>query len=76
MTFKQEFLAALQAGKPDEVLLKIVREWQGQFASQREVYDILQEIWLEQGFDERSGGGPIQDSLEYVMEKIWYECPA
>ena len=75
MDFKQKFLTALRAGKDDKDLLGIVRESQTKSFTMREAYDALQEIWIELGFDERSDGGSLQDRLEYVMEKVWYECP-
>jgi hypothetical protein len=76
MRFKDQFLTAIRTGKSDEELLRIVRDYQGQSSDVREVYSVLEEIWLQLGFDERSDGGTLQGSLEYVMEKIWYECPA
>ena len=76
MDFKNRILAALRAGRRDEDLLGIVRDSQPQFSNIRAVYDALEQIWQEMGFDERSDGGAIQDSLEFVMEKLWYECPA
>ncbi|HLW67450.1 MAG TPA: hypothetical protein VKS79_19200 [Gemmataceae bacterium] len=76
MDFKSEFLTALREGKSDETLLNIVRAHEAQFPNLRAIYEILQGIWLDFGFDERSDGGALQDTLEYVMEKVWYECPA
>jgi hypothetical protein len=76
MDFRNEFLGALRAGKTDEDLLKIVRAHQAHLSNLREVYDVLQDIWMELGFDEHSDGSALQNTLEYVMEKIWYECPA
>ena len=73
--FKKAFLTALRANEPDAALLELVREWQARFPSMRDLYDILQQIWLEFGFDERSDGGSLQDRLEFVMEKVWYDCP-
>lgn len=76
MNFKNRFLEALQARRPDPELLQIVHESRTQTFGPREAYQALQAIWMEFGFDERSDGGALQDSLEYVMEKTWYECPA
>lgn len=44
--------------------------------SPQQAYEMLQQIWLEFGFDKVEEGSRLQDDLEYVMEKIWYECPA
>ena len=75
MDFKQRFLEALRAGKDDEALLTMARKSvTGSFCF-RDAYDVIQSIWHDLGFDERSDGGALQDRLEYVMEKVWYECP-
>jgi len=75
MTFKQEFLAALRSGKTHESLLGLVRRYQQPVSNPQEIYETLQEIWLELGFDAKQEGSPTRDELEYVMEKIWYQCP-
>lgn len=76
MTFKQEFLSALKGGKGYQTLLEMVRRFQKEGLLQQQTYDDLQEIWLEFGFDNRQDGGDLQNNLEAVMEKVWYECPA
>ncbi len=75
MNFKQEFFSALQSGKSYEELLELVRCREQQGLNPREAYELLQEIWLELGFDWKEEGG-MQDTLEAVMEKAWYGCPA
>lgn len=74
MEFKNRFQSALREGNSDEELLKMAR-LEGRNDDPRRVYDWLQELWMEAGFHERSDGGEIQDQLEFVMEKIWQECP-
>lgn len=73
--FREAILTALRADKSDAALLELVREWQTHFPSIRDLYDALQALWLDMGFDERSDGDPLQDRLEFVMEKVWYDCP-
>ena len=76
MTFKQEFLEKLHSGKGYELLLELAHRRQAEFAHLQQVYEVLQEIWLEFGFDHNDEGGPLRDDLEFVMEKVWFECPA
>jgi hypothetical protein len=76
MNFKQEFLEALNARKKHDSLLQLVSLRQSQFANAKQIYDVLQEIWLELGFDEKIDPSPLRDELEFVMERVWYECPA
>jgi len=76
MNLKDEFLTALRGGEDYDVLLELVHRHQGQGLSPQKAYAILHQIWLEFGFDKVEEGSRLQDDLEYVMEKIWYECPA
>lgn len=75
MDFKNRFLEALRAGNDDGALLKMARDSATQSFGLHDAYEVMQNIWHDFGFDERSDGGKLQDSLEYVMEKIWYEIP-
>jgi hypothetical protein len=76
MALNQEFLAGLQNGMDHDSLLDMVHRYQRRGMSPREAYDTLQQIWLDFGFDKIEEGSGLQDNLEYVMEKTWYECPA
>ena len=73
MDFKSRFLDAIRAGKDDDILLRMARESATSSFDLHDVYEVMQDIWQDFGFDERSDGGKLQDSLEFVMEKIWYE---
>jgi hypothetical protein len=44
-------------------------------ASSSKVYEALQEVWLEYGFDDddHRRSDPIRDALEAVMECVWYQ---
>ena len=76
MTLRDEFLNALRSGAGHDALLDLVHRHQAKGMSPQEAYRVLQQIWQESGFDGAEGGGTLQDNLEYVMEKVWYECPA
>jgi len=76
MNLRDEFLTALHGGEDYDALLELVHRHQAQGLPPQEAYAILHQIWLEFGFDKVEEGSRLQDDLEYVMEKIWYECPA
>jgi len=76
MNLKTEFLTALRAGQEYDSLLDLVRRHEARGLSPQGAYELLQQIWLEHGFDEKREDTPFQDNLEAVMEKLWYECPA
>jgi hypothetical protein len=71
VSLKQEALAVLQAQGDHKALLGVVRRHLAQGMPSRQVYDVLEEIWLGFGFDAKEGGG-MQDVLEIAMEKVWY----
>jgi hypothetical protein len=70
--FKQECLTALRAGADYEALMELGRVHRSQGLSLDAAYESLQQIWLEHGFDHRQEEGGIKDTLEAVMEKVWY----
>ncbi|HTU91992.1 MAG TPA: hypothetical protein VMF69_18055 [Gemmataceae bacterium] len=76
MNLKDEFLTALHNEEGHDALLELVHRHQAQGLPPQAAYEILQQIWLAFGFDKAEEGSRLQDDLEYVMEKIWYECPA
>jgi len=72
MSFKQEFLTALESGNDHPALLEIVRRHYGGKETEREAYDALEQIWRDLGFQESDQDSPLRDELEYVMERVWY----
>jgi hypothetical protein len=76
LTWKARFLTALRSGVDYGALLELVHRQQAQGLTPQLAYEILEQIWLEYGFDEIEEGSDLQNNLEYVMQKIWYECPA
>jgi len=76
MNFKKDFSEALQSGTDHAGLLELVRCHQKEGLAPEEAYHIMQQIWLELGFDKGNAEGDLQNNLETVMERIWYECPA
>jgi hypothetical protein len=77
VTFKNDFLTVLQAGKDYHALMELVRRHRADGLSIDAAYETLHEIWLEHGFDTKAAEeGTLQDTLEAVMEKVWYGQPA
>jgi hypothetical protein len=76
MSFKTEILDALRAGADHEMLLYIIRRFKATGGTQRETYKLLQDIWIELGFNEDAGEetNKVRDELEYVMELVWGFC--
>lgn len=72
MSFKQEILAALHSGKDHHVLLEIVRRHHAQGQTDKETYELLEQIWRDFGFHEAEDESALRNELEYVMEKVWY----
>jgi hypothetical protein len=72
MAFKQEFLAALQAGKDHHALMEIVRRHFGDATEERAAYDALEQLWRDLGFQKSDQESPLRNELEYVMERVWY----
>lgn len=76
MSFKSEFLAVLERGQNYDALMDLVRRFRAQGLSSDDAYSTLQEIWQEHGFAETvADEGSLQDTLETVMEKVWYGQP-
>jgi hypothetical protein len=72
MDFKRDFLTALHAGREYHELIELVRRHRAQGLSADTAYEMLEQIWLDHGFDEKDEGGVWQDNLETVMEKVWF----
>jgi len=71
--FRREFESALRSGAQHDNLLELVRAQKASGGTQREIYETLQSIWLEHGFDDHDGSeSAVKDELEYVMERVWY----
>ena len=76
MSFRDDFLGALRAGADYHALLELVGRHRKQGLSIDAAYEALHGIWLEHGFDKKDvEGGTLQDTLEAVMEKVWYGQP-
>ena len=76
MHLRGEFEKAWRGGNDYDSLLTLVHQHQqrhGQTAT--EAYTILQQLWLDNGYDDSDEASPLQDKLEYVLEKLWYEQP-
>jgi hypothetical protein len=76
LNLNHEFLTALRDGVDHDSLLELVHRHQAQGLNPPEAYGILHQAWLEFGFNSSEEESDVRDNLEYVMEKIWYECPA
>jgi hypothetical protein len=76
MNFKNDFLAALRSREDYHALMELVRRHRAEGLSVDAAYEALHEIWLEHGFDAKAAEeGTLQDTLEAVMEKVWYGQP-
>ena len=73
MDLKKDFLAALNANATHQSLLQLVHRHQAHGLTPEESYKVLQQIWLESGFDDSGDNDPMRDNLEYVMEKVWFQ---
>jgi hypothetical protein len=76
MNLRGEFETAWKAGDDHDSLLALVHRHQQLGLAASEAYTILQQLWRENGFDDCESTNQLQDNLEYVMEKLWYEQPA
>jgi hypothetical protein len=77
MELKDQFLAALRGGESHDRLLALVHRHQGAGGvTPQKAYDLLEQIWLDFGFNDSDEESELRDNLEYVLEKVWYECPA
>jgi hypothetical protein len=76
MNLRSDFEAAWKAGEGHDTLLELVRRHKTQGLPVQEAYQILLQLWLECGFNDAEQSSALQDNLEYVLEKLWYECPA
>jgi hypothetical protein len=72
MSFRQEFLTALQSGKDHRELREIVRRHYGSDMTGKQAYEALEQIWRDLGFKDSDQDSPLRDELEYVMERVWY----
>ena len=73
MNLRGEFEIAWKAGEDHDALLELVHH---QGVPPGEAYQILHQLWLECKFDDVERSSTLKDNLEYVLEKLWYECPA
>jgi hypothetical protein len=74
MNLRGEFEKAWKAGQDYDCLLTLVHEQQRRLGmNATEAYAILQQLWLDNGFNDSADTNPLQDKLEYILEKLWYE---
>ena len=75
-SFKNDFFSALREGENSDALMMLVRRYRAEGLSVEATYEVLQQIWREHGFDMKPAEeGTLQDTLEAVMEKVWYGQP-
>jgi hypothetical protein len=73
MELKQEFLKVLESGRGHEPLLEFAHRCQAHGVTAEKCYQALEQIWLDLGFDDPEKESSLRDSLEYAMEKLWYQ---
>ncbi len=76
MDLRTEFLTALRRGDDHDALLELVQCYQSAGMSPPQAYQLLHGLWLQFGFNKIEEGSDLQNNLEYVLEKVWFECPA
>lgn len=72
MNLKDEFLPALRSGKDHEVLADIVCRHIDTGSPEREAYNLLEQIWLDFGFNNSDEESDLRNELEFMMERVWY----
>jgi hypothetical protein len=75
MDLRSEFEKAWRAGEPYDALLAIAHAHIVGGTPVLDAYQRLHELWQECGYDSADESCPLQDNVEYVMEKLWYEQP-
>ena len=73
MNLRAEFETAWKAGNDHDSLLELVHRYEQIGLAPRETYWILHKLWLDCGFDNSDGTSSLQDNLEYILDKVWYE---
>lgn len=72
MELKQELLMALQNGASHVTLLDILGAHRSELVEPQAAYEILEQIWLQLGFDDSDLESPLRNELELALEKTWY----
>jgi hypothetical protein len=75
MSLKEEFRAALMKGTDLDSLVRLVDQYFVQGMPRPEMARILHQLWWELGFDSAHRPDSVQESLEYVLEKLSDDCP-
>ena len=75
MDLRSEFETAWKGGESHDALLELVHGHMARGMSAQDAYHMLHKLWQECGFDDADEPCSRQDQLEYVLEKLWYECP-
>jgi hypothetical protein len=75
MDLRSEFEKAWRAGEPHDVLLDLAHAHIARGMSVQDAYRTLEKLWQECGYDNTDECCSLQDNVEYVMEKLWYEQP-
>lgn len=72
--FKQQFRGALEQGADYTRLKPLLHRYYEAGGSQPEAYNLLQDLWLEYGYDEDEHleTDTKRDELEFLMERVWY----
>ena len=71
MDFNQDILAALQSGKDHHALLEVARRYQLQGQTDQEIYQLLEQVWLDFGFDESDHESTVRNELETLARKLY-----
>jgi hypothetical protein len=69
---KRELVTAWRSGAGYERLLAIARLCGDAETDGKAAYGLLQEIWLEAGYDDSAEESQTRDELECALERAWF----
>lgn len=76
-TLENEFIAALQAGTSNNVLIEIVLRHKSHGISQADTYNALERIWAELSKECKDPEkNPLCEQLGAIMDRVWGYCPS
>ncbi len=72
MELKHELLTALHNGATAAALWEILRAHRSELVEPKSAYEILEQIWVELGFDDSDLESRLRDELEFALDRTWH----